>query len=76
MGAGPGIIPPVIHTAQDGVFVHFHLGCGYMITIPKVALEHSLPYSIECWACEEQSPINAVLGPGRFGGKAAIDEFC
>lgn len=47
-----------------------------MITIPKVALEHSLPYSIECWACEEQSPINAVLGPGRFGGKAAIDEFC
>jgi hypothetical protein len=42
---------PILRTVDDGVFVHFYLACGHLITVAKNNVGERLPRNLECWAC-------------------------
>jgi hypothetical protein len=54
------IMQLVVRTVRDGVFLHFYLVCGHMITMTNKDIKETLPISIECWACEEEA--NKIRG--------------
>ena len=54
MGAKSKIMQLVVRTVREGVFVHFYLVCGHMITMTNDDIKETSPISIECWACEEE----------------------
>jgi hypothetical protein len=49
------VMQPVLRMVQERFFVHCYLACGHMVTMRKEQLAESFPFSIECWACEEES---------------------
>ena len=55
------IMQLVVRTVRDGVFVHFYLVCGHMITMTNGDIKETSPISIECWACEEEE-ANKIRG--------------
>jgi hypothetical protein len=48
------IMQPVVRRVEEGIWAHFHLACGHLLTINKSDLKESSLPSIECWACEEE----------------------
>ena len=48
------IMQSVVRRVEEGIWVHFHLACGHMLTIHKSDFKESSLSSIECWACEEE----------------------
>ena len=51
----PNRVQPVLRSVTDGIFVHFYLACGHLITIPTGDLAERLPRTLECWACASES---------------------
>ena len=45
----------VLRSVPDGIFIHFYLACGHLITVPKGDSGEQSPHTIECWACAEEA---------------------
>ena len=54
----PKHIQPVMRSVADGIFIHFYLACGHLITISKSDVGERSPSTIECWACAENGNPN------------------
>ena len=48
----PKFVRKVVQVVTDHPLVHFHLGCGHLITQHKNDLAgKTTPSEMECWAC-------------------------